>query len=160
MAASGRPEPRAVDAAGLSLGIVAARWHAEITDQLLARAIAAAKSCGVQDPVTVRVEGALELPVVAQLLARRHDAVVCLGAVIRGATAHFGYVCAVVGAGLAAVALRESVPIGHGILTCDTFTQAVDRSGLPTSSEDKGWEATVAALDAAIVLCRLREVAE
>jgi 6,7-dimethyl-8-ribityllumazine synthase len=145
-----------VDAAGLSLAIAATRWHAEITDSLVDRAVAAAKACGVTDPVVVRVAGAVELPVVAQELARRYDAVACLGAVIRGGTPHFEYVCDAVTAGLTRVALDERTPVGNGVLTCNTIEQARDRSGLPDSSEDKGWEAVVAALDTAILLRDVR----
>ncbi len=84
-AVSGRPAGETVNAAGLTLAIAVTRWHAEITDALTGRALAAAKACGVDDPLVVRVPGAVELPVVAAELARRHDAVACLGAVIRGA---------------------------------------------------------------------------
>jgi 6,7-dimethyl-8-ribityllumazine synthase len=156
MAGFGRPTDPAPAAAGLTLGIVVTRWHAEITDQLLLRALAAAKESGVDEPVVVRVAGALEIPVVAQRLARGFDAVVALGLVVRGGTPHFDYVCDSVTAGLTRVALDESTPVGNGILTCDTMEQAVDRSGLPDSHEDKGWEATVAALDTALVLRELR----
>lgn len=156
MSGAGRPEDTTVDAAGLTLGIACTRWHADITDRLLERALGAAKACGVADPVVARVAGALELPVVAQQLARDLDAVVCLGAVIRGATAHFDYVCDSVTAGLTRVALDEAVPVGNGVLTCDTIEQARERSGLPDSPEDKGWEATVAALDTALTLRGLR----
>jgi 6,7-dimethyl-8-ribityllumazine synthase len=145
-----------VDAAGLSLAIAATRWNAEITDSLVDRATAAAKACGVTDPVVVRVAGAVELPVIAQELAKRYDAVACLGAVIRGGTPHFEYVCDAVTAGLTRVALDEGTPVGNGVLTCNTIEQARDRSGLPDSSEDKGWEAVVAALDTAILLRAVR----
>ncbi len=156
MSGQGRPELGTVDAAGLSLAIAATRWHAEITDSLVDRATAAAKACGVDDPLVVRVAGAVELPVVAQELAKRYDAVACLGAVIRGGTPHFEYVCDAVTAGLTRVALDEGTPVGNGVLTCDTIEQARDRSGLPDSSEDKGWEAVVAALDTAILLRSVR----
>jgi 6,7-dimethyl-8-ribityllumazine synthase len=156
MSGAGRPEDTTVDAAELTLGIVAARWHGEITDRLLERAVLAAKACGIRAPVVARVAGALELSVIAQQLARENDAVVCLGAVIRGETAHFDYVCDSVTAGLTRVALDESTPVGNGVLTCDTIEQALDRSGLPDSREDKGWEATVAALDTALTLRGLR----
>jgi 6,7-dimethyl-8-ribityllumazine synthase len=152
----GRPELSTVDAAGLSLAIAATRWHAEITDSLVDRAAAAAKACGVTDPLVVRVAGAVELPVVAQELVKHCDAVVCLGAVIRGGTPHFEYVCDAVTAGLTRVALDSGTPVGNGVLTCNTIEQARDRSGLPDSSEDKGWEAVVAALDTAILLRTLR----
>jgi 6,7-dimethyl-8-ribityllumazine synthase len=156
MSGQGRPELSTVDAAGLSLAIAATRWHAEITDSLVDRATAAAKACGVTGPRVVRVAGAVELPVVAQELAKRYDAVVCLGAVIRGGTPHFEYVCDSVTAGLTRVALDCGTPVGNGVLTCNTIEQARDRSGLPDSSEDKGWEAVVAALDTAILLRALR----
>ena len=156
MSGAGRPEDTTVDATGLSLGIVATRWHGEITDRLLERALLAAKASGIDAPIVARVAGSLEIPVVAQQLARDHDAVVCLGAVIRGETAHFDYVCDSVTAGITRVALDESTPVGNGVLTCDTIDQALDRSGLPDSKEDKGWEATVAALDTALTLRSLR----
>jgi 6,7-dimethyl-8-ribityllumazine synthase len=152
----GRPAAGPVDATGLRLGIVVTRWHAEITGVLLDRALAAAAASGVEDPVVARVAGSIELPVVAQELARHCDAVVALGVVIRGGTPHFDYVCRSVTDGLTRVALDERTPVGNGVLTCDTVEQAVDRGGGPGSREDKGWEATVAALDAALVLRGVR----
>jgi 6,7-dimethyl-8-ribityllumazine synthase len=152
----GRPDAAGVDATGLSLAIVATRWHRELTDALLARAVAAARACGVPDPFVVRVAGAIELPVVAAELARRYDAVACLGLVIRGGTPHFEYVCDSVTAGLTRVALDTGTPVGNGVLTCDTVESARDRSGLPGSREDKGWEAVMAALDTAVVLRQIR----
>lgn len=157
MTGAGRPDGQVVDAAGLTLAIVATRWHAEITDQLVNRAVAAALACGVTDPLVVRVPGAVELPVVAAELARRSDAVACLGAVIRGGTPHFDYVCDSVTYGLTRVALDSGTPVGNGVLTCDTMEQAADRSGGEDSSEDKGWDAVVAALETAIVLRSLRK---
>ena len=145
-----------VDASELRLAIVATRWHQEITDSLVARGTAAALACGIPDPLVVRVPGAIELPVVAAELARHHDAVVCLGAVIRGGTPHFTYVCDSVTAGLTRVALDARTPIGNGVLTCDTLESARDRSGLPGSHEDKGWEAVVAALEVALLLRSIR----
>ncbi|MCV2491489.1 6,7-dimethyl-8-ribityllumazine synthase [Geodermatophilus sp. YIM 151500] len=156
MSGKGAPEARPVDASGLGLGIVATTWHAEITDALLARAVEAARASGVAEPTVVRVPGAVELPVVAQALTERHDAVVALGVVIRGGTPHFEYVCDAVTAGLTRVALDAGTPVGNGVLTCDTEEQARDRAGLPGSAEDKGWEATVAALSTALVLRGLR----
>ncbi len=156
MSGAGRPDGQVVDAAGLSVAIAATRWHAEITDQLVERAIAAAHACGVRDPLVVRVPGAVELPVVAAELGRRHDAVACLGAVIRGGTPHFDFVCDAVTYGLTRVALDAGTPIGNGVLTCDTLEQARNRSGAPESAEDKGWDAVVAALETALVLRSLR----
>jgi 6,7-dimethyl-8-ribityllumazine synthase len=152
----GRPDGQVVDASGLRIAIVATRWHAEITDQLIARAIAAATACGTAQPTVVRVPGAVELPVVAAELAKRHDAVACLGAVIRGGTPHFDYVCDAVTYGLTRVALDERTPVGNGVLTCDTLEQARDRSGANDSSEDKAWDAVVAALETALTLRSLR----
>jgi 6,7-dimethyl-8-ribityllumazine synthase len=156
MSGTGRPVQQAVDAAGLTLAVAGTRWHRELTDSLVERAVAAAKDCGVPGPLVVRVPGAIELPVVAAELARRHDAVVCVGAVIRGGTPHFDYVCDAVTTGLTRAALDAGVPVGNGVLTCDTLEQARDRSGLPGSSEDKGWEATVAALETAVLLASIR----
>jgi 6,7-dimethyl-8-ribityllumazine synthase len=145
-----------VDAVGVSLAIVATRWHAEVTSVLVERALAAAQACGVPSPLVLRVPGAIELPVVAAELAPRYDAVACLGAVIRGGTPHFEYVCDAVTYGLARVALDAGTPVGNGVLTCDSIEQAVDRSGAEGSAEDKGWDAVLAALDTALVLRGLR----
>lgn len=159
MSGQGRPDHAVVpDAADVTLGIVAATWHAEIVDTLLERARATAADAGVT-PTVVRVPGTLELPVVAAQLARTHDAVVALGVVVRGGTPHFEYVCDSVTAGLTRVALDASTPIGNGVLTVDTAEQAVDRSGAPGSAEDKGAEACLAALHTALVLRDLRRQA-
>src|SRR5262245_41446087 len=119
MAGSGAPGRETVAAAGLRLGVVSTRWHAALTDQLLDRALAAAKECGVSDITSVRVAGSVERPVIAQELARQCDAVVALGVVIRGETAHFEYVCEAVTEGLTRVALDASVPVGNGVLTVE-----------------------------------------
>ena len=156
MSGAGRPAGPVVDAAGVSLAIAATRWHAEITDALVDRAVAAARACGVADPLVVRVPGAVELPVVAAELASRHDAVACLGAVIRGGTPHFDYVCDAVTYGLTRVALDTGTPVGNGVLTCDDLEQARDRSGAEGSAEDKGWDAVLAALETALVLRQIR----
>jgi 6,7-dimethyl-8-ribityllumazine synthase len=156
MSGEGRPDIEVPRSEGLRLAIVATRWHAGITDNLLARALEAAAEAGVEAPTVVRVAGAVELPVVVQALARDHDAVVALGVVIRGGTPHFEYVCDAVTAGLTRVALDESTPVGNGVLTCDTEEQALARAGFPDSVEDKGVEATSAALDTALVLRELR----
>jgi 6,7-dimethyl-8-ribityllumazine synthase len=155
---AGRPDAadNVVQAGHLSLAIAVTRWNAAITDILLDRAMAAARACGVEAPRVVRVAGAVELPVVALALAQRHDAVACLGAVIRGGTPHFEYVCDSVTAGLTRVALDTRTPVGNGVLTCDTVESARDRCGLPGSHEDKGWEAVVAALEVALLLRSIR----
>ncbi|MGH3620781.1 MAG: 6,7-dimethyl-8-ribityllumazine synthase, partial [Sciscionella sp.] len=133
------------------------RWHQRITDSLLSRALVAAKESGVDEPSVVRVAGVVELPVVCQALATRHDAVVALGVVIRGRTPHFEYVCDAMTAGLTRVSLDECTPIGNGVLTCETERQAVDRAGFSESTEDKGYDACVAALDTAVVLRGVRQ---
>ena len=156
MSAQGRPAGQVVDGAGLSLAIVATRWHATITDSLVDRAVAAAAACGVGDPLVIRVPGAVELPVVAAELAARNDAVACLGAVIRGGTPHFDYVCDAVTQGLTRVSLDEGTPVANGVLTTNTEEQAMDRAGLPGSAEDKGAQAAAAALSTALLLRELR----
>ncbi len=156
MSGAGAPAERSVDARGLSLAVVATRWHEEITESLLASAVRTARECGVDQPTVVRVSGAVELPVVAQALAATHDAVAALGLVLRGGTPPFDYVCDAVTYGLARVALDSFTPVGNGVLTCDTEEQARVRCGLPGSSEDKGREAVLAALDTAVTLQALR----
>ncbi|MGA3489025.1 6,7-dimethyl-8-ribityllumazine synthase [Micromonosporaceae bacterium DT55] len=151
MAGFGEPGVTEVDAAGMTVGVVAARWHGELTDHMLDRAVAAAKACGAET-VVARVAGSVELPVVAQALARCCDVVVALGVVIRGETAHFDFVCRSVTDGLTRIALDTGKPVAHGVLTVNTIGQARDRAGFDGSAEDKGWAATVAALDAALTI--------
>lgn len=138
------------------MGIVVTRWNEPIVRPMLDNALEVVKASGAADPVVVEVAGAVEIPVVAQELARSHDAVIALGAVIRGGTPHFDYVCLSVTQGLTEVALREATPVGNGVLTCDTLEQARDRAGLPGSAENKGAEAALAALDTAVTLRGLR----
>ncbi|RJQ78203.1 6,7-dimethyl-8-ribityllumazine synthase [Pseudonocardiaceae bacterium YIM PH 21723] len=157
MSGSGRPAPDVPNCKGIRLGIAVTRWNSEITDVMLERALVAAEQAGVKEPTVVRVAGAVELPVVCQELAQHHDAVVALGVVIRGGTPHFEYVCDAVTQGLTRVALDENTPVGNGVLTTNTEEQAVERSGVPGSYEDKGFEACVAALDTAKVLKGLRQ---
>jgi 6,7-dimethyl-8-ribityllumazine synthase len=143
----GSPQDQPVDCSDLRVAVVAASWHEQVMDGLLAGARAAADRYRVQTCDEVRVPGSFELPVAAQALARAgYDAVVALGVVIRGGTPHFEYVCSAATDGLNRVALDTGVPIGFGLLTCDTEEQALDRAGLEGSSESKGYEATAAAL--------------
>ena len=157
---SGRGAPsdlRPRDAHGLRVAIVATRWHEDVTGGLVAGAQRALAECRVEDTTVVRVPGAFELPVAAKALAQqRYDAVVALGVVIRGGTPHFEYVCRAATDGLTRVALDTGVPIGFGVLTCDDEAQALDRCGLPGSSEDKGRESAMAAVDTALLLRKLR----
>jgi 6,7-dimethyl-8-ribityllumazine synthase len=152
----GAPGAEPFDARHLTLAVVATRWHEAITSALLDSALRTAAACGVDEPTVVRVAGAIELPVVVQCLASTHDAVVALGVVIRGGTPHFEYVCDAVTYGLTRISLDSHTPVGNGVLTVDTEQQALDRAGLPDSTEDKGREAVLAALDTARVLRSLR----
>ncbi|QGU04672.1 6,7-dimethyl-8-ribityllumazine synthase [Corynebacterium comes] len=156
MSKEGLPAGGRIDAAGLSVAVVTARWNTEICEQMRRRAVETAREAGVEKLTEAHVMGALELPVVVQELARTHDAVVALGCVIRGGTPHFDYVCDSVTEGLTRIALDESTPIGNGVLTTNDQQQALDRAGFPDSVEDKGGEAMAAALDAALTLSRLR----
>jgi len=151
---SGRGAARAVvDGAGLRVGLVAASWHAEIMDGLLDGACRGLAECGIDQVVPVRVPGSFELPVAAARLAGGGmDAVVALGVVIRGGTPHFDYVCQAATAGLTQVSTSTGVPVGFGLLTCDTEDQARERAGLPGSDEDKGFEAATAAVATAVAL--------
>ena len=146
MAGHGAPEAETFDASGLKVAIVAASWHTEVMDGLLAGAQRAVADFTTVAQV-VRVPGTFELPVVAGALAQQgYDAVVALGVVVRGGTPHFEYVCSAATDGLTRVALDRTVAVGFGVLTCDTDQQALDRAGLEGSREDKGYEATAAAL--------------
>jgi 6,7-dimethyl-8-ribityllumazine synthase len=139
---------------GLRFGVVVARFNELITSQLLAGALDGLKRHGVaEDDVDVAwTPGALEIPVVAQRLAKtgEYDGLICLGAVIRGATAHFDYVCAGVAQGVARVGLETGVPAVFGVLTTDTIEQAIERAG--TKAGNKGRDAAVAAIETARVL--------
>ena len=149
MSGTGTPGEEPIDAAGARLAIVATRWHAEITDALIDGAVEAARECGVYDPTLIRVPGAVELPVVAAAAARTHDAVVCLGVVMRGGTPHFDYVCRIAADGCLRVALDSGKPVGFGVLTVDDEAQAKERL-------DKGREAVRAVLETRAVLEALR----
>ncbi|MCZ9293082.1 6,7-dimethyl-8-ribityllumazine synthase [Corynebacterium meitnerae] len=158
MATTGAPAPRRIAAEGLTVAVVVTEWNAEIVDKLRDRALAAAREAGAKAELFT-VAGALELPVVAQACARRFDAVVALGCVIRGETAHFDYVCDSVTEGLTRVALDEQVPVGNGVLTVENLDQAIARTGGPGTKEDKGAEAMDAALSTALTLARVRAFA-
>jgi 6,7-dimethyl-8-ribityllumazine synthase len=154
MSGSGAPANEPVEgAAGLRVAVVASSWHTEVMDGLLDGARRALQDAKVERVTELRVPGTFELTVAASRLARSgFDAIVALGVVIRGGTPHFDYVCQAATVGLTAVAERTGVPVGFGVLTCDTDEQALDRAGLPGSKEDKGYEATAAALQAAVTL--------
>jgi 6,7-dimethyl-8-ribityllumazine synthase len=156
MAGSGAPVIETPRADGLRVAVVAALWHTQVMDGLLAGAQRALKDSGVTDVVVVRVPGSFELPVAALRAARSgYDAVVALGVVVRGDTPHFEYVCQAATNGLTQVSVDTGVPVGFGVLTCDNDPQALDRAGLPDSREDKGYEATQAALATALAVRKL-----
>jgi 6,7-dimethyl-8-ribityllumazine synthase len=137
--------------------VVASRWHEQVMDGLLGGAKRALKDYEVEQPTIVRVPGSFELPVMAGALADQgYEAVVALGVVIRGGTPHFEYVCSAATDGLSRIAVTTGAAVGFGLLTCDTEEQALDRAGLEGSQEDKGYEATAAALVTAITLRRVR----
>ncbi|MGH3344767.1 MAG: 6,7-dimethyl-8-ribityllumazine synthase [Carbonactinosporaceae bacterium] len=159
MSGEGAPDLHLEGAGELRVGVVAARWHREITDALLDGALRALREAAIGEPTVLRVPGSFELPVAARALAERgYDAIVCLGVVIRGGTPHFDYVCQAAAWGLTEVTLRTGVPVGFGVLTCDTEQQAHDRSGLPGAREDKGYEAAQATLATALALRALTRV--
>lgn len=144
---------------GRRLAIVVARFNELIGRQLLAGAVDALRRHGVEEAaiVTVWVPGAFEIPLVAKRLAAsgRYDALVALGAVIRGATPHFDYVAANVASGLARVSLDTGVPVTFGVLTTDTIEQAIERAG--TKAGNKGADAALAALEMANLLITLAD---
>ncbi len=142
-----------VDGTGLRVTVVAAQWHTEVMDGLVAGAQRALAEAGVSRVDLVRVPGSFELPVAAARAAERGaDAVVALGVVIRGGTPHFDYVCQAATLGLTEVSVRTGTPVGFGVLTCDNDAQALDRAGLPGSSEDKGAQAATAAIATVVAL--------
>lgn len=154
MSGDGAPDVGAVEgAAGLRVVVIAAQWHTEVMAGLVAGTQRALADSGVTNFRVIRVPGAFELPVAASRMAREDvDAIVALGVVIRGGTPHFDYVCSAATDGLTQVTVRTGMPIGFGVLTCDDDQQALDRAGLPGSKEDKGYEATQAALETAVAL--------
>ena len=157
MSGEGSPQVNPVDCHDLRVAVVAASWHEQVMDGLLAGAHRALEDHKVEAPTVVRVPGSFELPVVAAALAEKgYEAVVALGVVIRGGTPHFEYVCSAATDGLNRVALDSGAAVGFGLLTCDTDEQALDRAGLDGSREDKGYEATAAALQTASLLRDIR----
>lgn len=134
---------------GLKIGLVVGRFNEFITGKLLSGALDALKRHGVEesDVDVAWVPGAFELPVIAQKMVslKKYDAVICLGAVIRGSTPHFDYVAAEVSKGVAKVSLDSGVPVVFGVLTTDTIEQAIERAG--SKAGNKGWEAAATAIE-------------
>jgi 6,7-dimethyl-8-ribityllumazine synthase len=136
-------------AAGLKFALIVSRFNSFITERLLEGALDCLRRQGVSDDslTVLRVPGAWEIPLVAKRLAQTgaHDAIICLGAVIRGSTPHFDYVAAEVSKGIAQVSLESGVPMGFGILTTDTLEQAIERAG--SKAGNKGFAAAEAAIE-------------
>ncbi|MCI8980040.1 MAG: 6,7-dimethyl-8-ribityllumazine synthase [Clostridia bacterium] len=134
---------------GLKIGIIASRFNEFITSKLVSGAEDCLKRHGVADEnmSVAWVPGAFEIPVIAKRMAAsgKYDAVICLGAVIRGATSHYDYVCAEVSKGIAAVSLDTGIPVLFGILTTDTIEQAIERAG--TKAGNKGTDCAMSALE-------------
>jgi 6,7-dimethyl-8-ribityllumazine synthase len=147
----------APDGRGLRIAVVVARFNALVTERLLAGALARLAEAGVreEDVTVVRVPGAFEIPLAAKALAARRefDAIVCLGAVIRGETPHFDYVCRAATDGIRQVMLETGTPLSFGVLTTHTVEQAVDRSG--EGLGNKGAEAVATALEMVRLLRRI-----
>ena len=141
-------------AEGLKIGIVAARFNEFIVSKLIGGAEDALKRHGVrEDDIELAwVPGAFEIPLIAQKLAEteKYDAVICLGAVIRGSTSHYDVVCAEVSKGIAAVSLKTNIPVIFGVITTDTIEQAIERAG--TKAGNKGYDAAVTAIEMANLL--------
>ncbi len=143
---------------GLRFGIVVGRFNDFITGRLLSGAEDALKRHGVDIDTQVDVAyvpGAYEIPLLVKKMAesKKYDAVICIGAVIRGSTPHFDYVAAEVSKGIATVSINTGVPCIFGVLTTDTIEQAVERAG--TKSGNKGWDAAVAAIEMANLIKQL-----
>ncbi len=161
MSGAGAPRSEPIDCHDFRVAVIASSWHQQVMDGLVAGARRALADHRVEAPTLLHVPGSFELPVVAAALAEKgYDAVVALGVVIRGGTPHFDYVCRAATDGLNRVALDSGTAVGFGLLTCDTEEQALDRAGLDGSHEDKGYDATAAALATATVLRRIRRAHE
>ncbi len=148
-----------LNAAGLRLAIVVARFNSFVTERLLEGALDAIRRTGGDASATeiVRVPGSWEMPVLVAALCRggKYDAVICLGAVIRGETPHFDYVAGNAASGLASITAETGVPVAFGILTTNTVEQAVDRAG--AKSGNKGFDAAMTAVEMANLLKTLRQ---
>ena len=147
-----------LDATGLRFGIIVGRFNSFIGERLLEGALDALVRHGADDGQidVARVPGAFEIPLAAKKLAEsgKYDALICLGAVIRGSTPHFDYVASEVSKGVASVSLETGVPVAFGVLTTDSIEQAIERAG--TKAGNKGFEAAVTAIETANLLKRLK----
>ena len=142
------PTVNLTDMSRFKVAVISARWHQEICDALVDGAHRALKESHVAIDPVIYVPGSFELPLAAQFaLDAGADAAVVLGVVVRGETPHFDYVCQGVTDGVMHVSLSRNKPVGFGVLTVDDAEQAIARSGVAGSKEDKGFDATVAALE-------------
>lgn len=143
-------------AKGLKIGIVAARFNEFIVSKLISGALDGLKRHGVEDDYieVAWVPGAFEIPLVAKKMAKseKYDAVICLGAVIKGSTSHYDYVCAEVSKGIASVSLESKKPVIFGVLTTDNIEQAIERAG--TKAGNKGYDAAVSAIEMANLISK------
>ncbi|HTB19085.1 MAG TPA: 6,7-dimethyl-8-ribityllumazine synthase [Bryobacteraceae bacterium] len=148
-----------LDATGLKFAVLCARFNGFITDRLLAGALDALKRSGAAeaDIEVVKVPGAWELPLAAKTVAaaKKYDAIIALGAVIRGDTPHFDHVAGQASSGLAAVQLESGIPVAFGVLTTLNVEQAIDRAG--GKSGNKGYDAAITAIEMADLVRRLRK---
>ena len=139
----------AISAEGCKFGIIISRFNNFITERLLEGAIDALMRHGAkpEDIDVVRVPGSFEIPAAARRLCsmKRHDSIICLGAVIRGSTPHFDYIAAEVSKGVAQVALQAEIPIAFGVITTDSIEQAIERAG--TKVGNKGWDAAMSSME-------------
>jgi 6,7-dimethyl-8-ribityllumazine synthase len=146
-----------LQAKGLKFCIVISRFNEFITGKLLDGAMDALIRHGAkeEDIDIVKVPGSFEIPVIARKMALKgvHNAIICLGTVIRGATPHFDYIAAEVTKGIASASMETGIPIAFGVLTCDTIEQAVERAG--TKSGNKGWDAALTSIEMAQVMKKL-----
>lgn len=144
--------------AGLRIAVIVSKYHDFVTDRLQSGAVAALASAGVaSEKITIiKVPGAFEIPTAATHAAKtsRYDAVVCLGCLIRGATAHFEYIATAVAHGLVAASAATGVPMTFGVLTTNSVEEAIERAG--EGPANKGWEAAMAAVELAAVLAQLK----
>jgi 6,7-dimethyl-8-ribityllumazine synthase len=155
-------QPNKIDgslsAQGLRVGILVSRFNSFITDRLLAAAVDALERAGAEskDVDVVHVPGAFELPLASKKLAatRKYDALIAIGCILRGETAHYDYVCSETARGLQLAQMDSGLPIIFCVLTCDTLEQAIDRAGL--KGGNKGFEAALAAIEMAHLIRNLR----
>lgn len=140
-----------LNAEGKKFAIIVSRFNDFITDRLTGGAVDALVRSGAEDADIdiVKVPGAFEIPMIAKKLAfgKKYDAIICLGAVIRGATTHYDYVCSEVSKGVATVGMEADIPVIFGVVTTDTIEQAIERAG--TKAGNKGWDSAIAAIEMA-----------